>query len=118
MKKLLLIPLLLLLSSCEPAKKTGSDGYTFGEKQYTQTPVTVEVIIYPNRVAFEKELKRLKLTADGGDIVAFTSLYPSDKSRCTINMVDPAVEYVPEFIGHEFLHCVYGQWHTSNQQRN
>jgi hypothetical protein len=118
MKKLFLIPILILLSSCEPAKKTGSDGYSFGEKQYTQTPVTVEVVVYPDRVAFERELKRLRLSADGGEIVAFTSLYPADKTKCTMHMVDPAVEYVPEFVGHEFLHCVYGQWHTSNQQRN
>ena len=117
MKKLLLIPILLLISSCEPVQKNGSDGYAFGEKQYTQTPVTVEVVVYPDRNAFEREVKRLELSADGGEIVAFTSLYPSDKSRCTINMVDPASEYKPEFVGHEFLHCVYGQWHTSNQHR-
>ena len=117
MKRLLLLPLLAMLASCEPVPNTGSDGYKFGDKQYTQNQVQVEIVTYPSRAAFDREIKRRGITADGNSIVAFTSIYPKDPSRCTIHMVDPAVEYVPEFVGHEFLHCVYGQWHTSNQQR-
>jgi hypothetical protein len=30
-------------------------------------------------------------------------------------MVDPKVEYQPEFVGHEMLHCFYGQWHKNNK---
>jgi hypothetical protein len=118
MKKLLLIPLLALLTSCDPAPQTGSDGYKFGEKQYTQTQLNVEVVVYPDRASLDKEVKRRGLVADGNQIIAFTTLYTSDRTRCTIHMVDPASDYVPEFVGHEFLHCVYGQWHSSNQQRN
>ena len=120
MKRLLTIlgfAALATLAGCEPAPRQGSDGYTFGDKQYTQNNVQVEIVTYASRADLEREIKRRGIKADGNQIIAFTSLYPKDPTRCTIHMVDPAVEYVPEFVGHEFLHCVYGQWHSSNQQR-
>ena len=114
MKKLLLLPILIVLTSCDPAPQKGADGYVFGKKQYTQTELNVSVVIYTDRESFLREAKKRKLIFEGRDLVAFSSLYPADQSKCTMHIIDPSVEYVPEFVGHEFLHCVHGQWHTSN----
>lgn len=114
MKKLLVLPLLFLLASCE--NKIGNDGYKFGEKQYEQTPVSVSVVTYKT----EKDLQAAARAkgANNEGIVAFSVLRAGDPSTCTIHMIDPAVKYQPEFVGHEFLHCVYGQWHTNNESRS
>lgn len=114
MKKLLVLPLLLLLTSCE--NRVGSDGYKFGEKQYEQTPVTVNIVTYSS--AQELSNAARKWGVNNPDVVAFTLLNSNNRSKCTIHIIDPAVKYQPEFVGHEFLHCVYGQWHTDNDSRS
>lgn len=114
MKKLLVLPLLFLLASCD--NKVGNDGYKFGQKQYDQTPIAVNVVTYKT----EKEIRTAAAArgAKNEGIVAFTVLRAGDPATCTIHMIDPAVKYQPEFVGHEFLHCVYGQWHTNNDSRS
>lgn len=113
MKKLLIIGSLLLLASCN--NKIGKDGYSFGEKQYEQSPVSVSVVVYDKQNDIYEAAKQRGV--DSPNIAAFTVL-SADRSKCTIHMIDPAVKYRPEFVGHEFLHCVYGQWHTSNEERS
>ena len=117
MKKLLIPIVALLLFGCDQAPRTGADGYRFGEKQYTQTKISVELVLYPTREELDREINRRKLNTETTRVVAFTSLYKDDPTRCTIHMMDPSVEYAPEFVGHEFLHCVYGQWHKNNKSR-
>jgi hypothetical protein len=112
---LLLFIVLSVMTSCDTAPKIGADGYKFGEKQYTQNELGVKVITYSTRADFNKELKRRDLLTKDGEIMAFSVLFTEAPNLCVIHMVDPAVEYKPEFVGHEFLHCVYGQWHTNNK---
>jgi hypothetical protein len=114
MKYLFLI-LLILISGCDVSPNTGADGYKFGKKQYTQTNLNVNIVIYPDKNSFNRELLRRGLKSD---VAAFSIIYKNDPSKCTVHILDPSVKYEPEFIGHEFLHCVYGQWHTSNDKRN
>lgn len=116
MKLFILACFLIFLTGCDSAPKTGPDGYKFGEKQYTQTELKINVVLYPDRKAFEKEVTRRKIKAE--NVAAFSILYVGDPTRCTIHMVDSAAEYAPEFVGHEFLHCVHGQWHTNNDKRS
>jgi len=111
----LIFILLLLVTSCDTAPKKGADGYKFGEKQYTQNELGVKVVTYSSRTEFNKELKKRNLSAKDGEIMAFSVLFVEAPNLCVIHMVDPTVEYRPEFVGHEFLHCVYGQWHTDNK---
>lgn len=111
MKKLIIL-LLFFLSSCNNTPEQGSDGYSFGQKQYQQSPVTVTVVVYKKQSDIYAAAK--SLGADYPDVAAF-SVLNADKSKCTIHMIDPSVKYRPEFVGHEFLHCVYGQWHKDNE---
>lgn len=114
MKKIFSIAL-LLLASCDQSPKQGKDGYTFGSKQYEQNPVTVNIITYKS----QKDLYQVAKSkgANYPEVVAF-SVLTTKRDTCTIHMLDPTVAYQPEFVGHEFLHCVYGQWHTNNDSRN
>jgi predicted negative regulator of RcsB-dependent stress response len=94
------------------------DGYKFGSKQYEKNSLQVEVKTYKTydelHAAAKKSDKSLK---NAQEIAAFSVINP-ENNRCTIHMIDPAVKYEPEFVGHEFLHCVYGQWHTNNDSRS
>jgi len=104
-----------LLSSCDISSAPGADGYSFGQKQYVKNSVQIDVVEYSTRQSFNKELARRRLSED---VVAFAVLSPPYFNRCTIHMVDPSIEYVPEFMGHELAHCLYGQWHTSNNSKS
>lgn len=117
----LLIPIVAVisLSGCGPQSDTsvGADGYSFGAKQYEKKSVVVEIQVYDSVQDLQQALANRGLAnVDPTSVQAFSSLYPPDFDRCTIHMVDPSKQYLPEFVGHEFLHCVYGQWHTSNTQ--
>jgi hypothetical protein len=105
--------LLLLLTSCNPSPKQGADGYTFGEKQYEKSTVQINIVTYQSSADLQRALGN-RAGVDASNVVAFSVLRPPFDT-CTIHMVDPAVAYQPEFVGHEMLHCVYGQWHKNNK---
>ncbi len=100
-----------MLGSCDSAPKKGADGYKFGEKQYERNSVQVKIITYKSQSEFEKVLQKYDLPVT---TAAFSVLVPPHDT-CIIHMIDPSINYEPEFVGHEFLHCVYGQWHTDNK---
>lgn len=108
MKKYLLLAATLVLAAC--GDTPASDGYSFGNKQYTRNSVQITVVEYPSLQALNKEAKARGVNSE---VQAFAVLRPPFDT-CTIHMVDPSTKYMPEFIGHEFTHCIYGQWHTNN----
>jgi len=114
MKKIF-FTLILLLASCDNGPNKGADGYTFGQKQYEKETVQINIVTYNSDEELSAIVKtKLRNTnIDPKTVVAFSVLVPSG-DVCTIHMVDPSVSYRPEFVGHEFLHCVYGQWHKDN----
>jgi hypothetical protein len=93
----------------------------FGTRQFEKKIVTVEVVVHKDLDALQEEARRIgvvrKLNDQSASVQAFTHLYPPNFDTCTIHMVDPSSHYAPEFVGHEFLHCVYGQWHTDNNSQ-
>lgn len=105
----------IALTSCKPTSNTGADGYKFGEPQYEKQQVQVNIVTYKSQSDLLAAARQLGV--DNPDVVAFSVLRPPF-DVCTIHMVAPAVEYQPEFVGHEFVHCVYGQWHTNNDLRS
>lgn len=115
LKKITGLILIALLGACEPVSKTGADGYKFGEAQYEKQTVQINVVTYKTKAEFYGALAKYGST--DRSIVAF-SIIRAPFNTCTVHMMDPRVEYQPEFAGHEFLHCVYGQWHTDNDSRN
>lgn len=107
---------LLFLASCGPTPQQGADGYTFGQRQYEKTTVQVNIVTYKSQRDLQKALGT-RAGVDASNVVAFSELRPPF-DVCTIHMVDPSISYKPEFVGHEFLHCTYGQWHKNNSSFN
>lgn len=103
---------LLALTSCNPVPQKGADGYTFREKQFERTEVQINIVTYKSQADLQRALGN-RAGVDASNVVAFSVLRPPFDT-CTIHMVDPNVSYQPEFVGHEMLHCVYGQWHRDN----
>jgi hypothetical protein len=117
MKKIYgLIALCFLTISCSNAP-VAADGYTFYGKQYTKNTVQINIVTYANQQQLTEALRRRGRNSDIPieKVKAFSDLYPPNYNQCTIHMVDPTSAYNPEYVGHEFLHCVYGQWHRDNQ---
>lgn len=109
-----------MLGSCdqEPVSNKGADGYKFREKEYQNDFVFVRVVVHGT----PEELKAAARehsdpTVDYTNLAAFSLLVKGHPELCEVHMLDPAITYEPEFVGHEFLHCVYGQWHKDNKSR-
>lgn len=115
LKKFLPVALLLTLTSCDTGPEAGADGYTFGQPQYEKQQVQVAVVTYNTRNELLEAARSRGV--NNPELVAFSVLKPPF-DICTIHMVKPTVSYEPEFVGHEFLHCIYGQWHTNNESRS
>lgn len=115
LKRLLPLAFIFALASCDAGPNTGADGYKFGEPQYAKQQVQVNVVTYNTQADLLRAAKQLGV--DSPDVVAFSVLRPPFDT-CTVHMISPSVRYQPEFVGHEFLHCVYGQWHTDNNSRS
>lgn len=120
MKKLLMMIFLLpLLISCDNApSKTGKDGYYFEKETFTRTDFVVEVKLMKSesemRDEYKKRVQNQDAKVDAKSLAAFAVIRRSD-SKCTIYMLDPKVKYQPEYVGHEFIHCIYGEWHKEPQ---
>jgi hypothetical protein len=106
-----LVFLILAIVSCD-TQPTGVDGYKFGTPQYEKSSVNVNVVTYKTREEFDAAAK--KYGVESKQLAAFSVLKPPQFDTCTIHMMHPQTKYYPEFIGHEFTHCLYGQWHTNN----
>ena len=105
--------LCLLLVSCgKQPSNVGKDGYYFEKETLTRTELTMHIVLVKNQAEMSQLLKEHgRQVASGYEVAAF-STYSQVEPRCTIYMIDPKLNYQPEFIGHEFVHCVYGNWHT------
>lgn len=102
----------LLFTGCEPSKPKGKDGYTFEQATWIQPNVQIKVVMVPNAVEMNKIFKeRGNKLAESRELMAFAVLTPAKPEQCTIYIVDPQVRYQPEWLGHEFAHCLFGEWH-------
>lgn len=110
MKKLILaLAATLAVASCNQG---ASDGYFFEKDTQPLSPEReIHLVLYPNlaevNAAFQAQSNSPKLAGDR-ELQAFSVI--TDET-CTIHMIDPAVKYMPEFFGHELVHCLYGEFH-------
>jgi hypothetical protein len=114
-----IVVLLGALVACDNTyKQKGKDGYYFEKETFTRTNFPVEVILVKDAAAITAEIKKrnhIQGTVDPKNVAAF-SVIRSNDPKCTIYMIDPKNKYEPEFIGHEFVHCIYGVWHSEPQK--
>ena len=99
----------LSLVACDQGTATsGKDAYMFEAKEYQKKTITVTMQVFESQIELDHYARDNNIKVDG--LVAFSKLYPSI-DKCTIFIVDPLTDYNPEFLGHEFAHCVWGRWH-------
>lgn len=117
LKKLLFVATLLVATSCgeQVGTNTGKDGYKFETKEYQKETITVTIKVFASQDALAAYAKENNIKAP--NLAAFAKLYPS-VDKCTIFVVDPSARYEPEFIGHEFTHCVWGRWHPKQDSQD
>lgn len=111
---LLLLVMSFAFNACEvpPRGNTGKDGYYFEKETFSRTDIPLHIILYPSSAALKSEYaKSHNSLAEGRELVAFSTLNTGNTETCAVHMVDPKVYYSPEFIGHEIVHCMYGEWH-------
>lgn len=110
---------ILTLVACDnPSKQKGKDGYYFEKESFTRTEFPVEVVLLKDEaaiIAAIKERNNVHGTIDPKNVAAFSVVRMNDP-KCTIYMIDPKNKYEPEYIGHEFVHCIYGVWHSEPQK--
>lgn len=111
MKKILALVAFTLLASCSNGT---TDGYTFEKGTKRITPnLEIKVVLYPSldslKVNYPHNANAKRLPADR-ELMAYSVI---GHGVCTIHMIDPAVRYMPEFFGHELTHCLYGEFHPS-----
>lgn len=90
------------------------DGYTNVRPEYVRTELNVKIVYYQSF----RELKAAYLDIvpntqalrqiNERDLRAFSQI---KQGVCVIHMIDPRVKYLPEFYGHELIHCSMGRWH-------
>jgi len=108
LKHLLIAPLAaFLLAGCNEVPS--ADGYTFGQPEYFKPTNTVETVVHETPLKLRQAAQKLGVSVEPDrKLMAFAQIYPD---RCVMHVVEPTYLYQPEFIGHEFSHCVWGSWH-------
>ncbi|WOF44378.1 hypothetical protein KNJ79_05445 [Sphingopyxis indica] len=101
MRRLILL-LALALASCGGG---APDGYRFEKKEFTRARPNITFVVHPSIGDLRKAGPKLE---DGRELMAWGEILPNE---CRVHIVDPAVSYQPQWIGHEVTHCVYGRWH-------
>jgi hypothetical protein len=101
---------LLLCVSMPAAAQIASDGYRFrGDPPPIRLEFSVIVKEYDTPEELSSAIRGLGFTArKAKDIHAFAAV---QGNVCTIHIIKPAKDYMPEHIGHEMVHCIYGNWH-------
>jgi hypothetical protein len=112
LKKFVWFTLVLCLTGCKPTS-TGTystaDGYSFERKEFTRTVVDLRIVIHPSQADLSSSIN----VTDGSNapVMAYSIISPTGNT-CTVHIVDPAVKYTPEWIGHEITHCIFGRFHS------
>lgn len=106
MRRSLILSAGLALSACSPS---APDGYRYEQTEFERDQVAVIVVAHPSEADLKRAAERLGVDAgEGRDLMAFGIVRANG---CTIHIVEPARSYRPEWIGHEFTHCIRGRWH-------
>ena len=96
------------LSSCG-TQIPASDGYTFDKQDFYRDDIHVKIVQFDNRKEFEAEAARVGIE-NTSVVMAFTTVSLSEPV-CTIRVMNIPNDYEPKWIGHELIHCMYGNFH-------
>ena len=109
------ISIILILQSHIIYARPATDGYTFSEKQFEHLDIRVKVILFKSKKEWKQHLQSQHF--NDMEIFGYAIISPN-KNTCDIYMIDPKTSYQPDAIGHEFLHCLFGQFHRTQTGSN
>lgn len=94
---------------------SGHDGFTYERKTAHIEEAKVHIYRFNSVLdltAYINE-KYPEDTKEGQLLGGFTvALQGSNgKATCKIYIIDPSKQYIPEYIGHELVHCIDGRFH-------
>jgi hypothetical protein len=94
----------------------GLDGHLWEGKEWTHTFVSINVVEYKNYWDLTQDYKKVNGVLPKGAVLnAFTTY--DGLTTCTLHIIDPDLDYRPEIIGHELMHCVHGDFHPNHLKR-
>ncbi len=113
-KALLLFAAALTIAGCK-AESLASDGYYFERDRAQYHERKIEVIMVANQAQLYAEYRKYTNKEPDGELMAFSRL---NNDTCVVYVLDPKISYKPEFIGHELTHCLYSEFHPSQNNRS
>jgi hypothetical protein len=113
MRRLLTFFAALSLAVPAVAGAPGVDGYRFEGAEYQRSTVSVQFIGVATQAELEAHGRRYGVSLKKARLKGFAVRLGS---TCAIYMVDPKIQYEPEFLGHELTHCIFGDFHPEQSK--
>lgn len=108
MRRLLALTVCVLAAAPLAARQfEATDGYVFKRKQDTHLRLDVQIVEHSSHAELRAAMPDQR--RNDRQVRAWSIVGPG--IRCEIHIVDPAVSYSPEALGHELTHCIHGEWH-------
>lgn len=105
MRAALILAAALLLGGCD---QSAADGYAFGVPTFDRVEPNIRVVTHRSLAELRAAAPKGVYDAEAAKLMAWSVIRPDG---CEMHVVDPAVSYQPEWIGHELAHCAWGEWH-------
>lgn len=88
-----------------------TDGEYFQKKEYShEQDVEMSFVVHRSWRSLRQSAIEHKIP-HASTVKAFSIIKAADTKVCQVHFLDPAVEYMPEYLGHEITHCLYGRFH-------
>lgn len=110
----LLVPIAAALATPALAVwRPSADGFEFSRKQFERLEPQISVVTYEYDNDLQAAARRLGARGTK-NMRAFVVM---QGERCEIHVIDPERSWQPQDLGHEFAHCVWGDWHSARAGR-
>lgn len=104
MRRLLLLTVALFaVAACDR-----QDGYRFERRQFERAQPGITVVTHPSLADLRAKAPR-GTEPDGQDLYGWSIIHAG--GGCELHVVDPRKSWMPEWLGHEAAHCIWGRWH-------
>lgn len=89
------------------------DGYIFNKKTFTRYELQLKIVVVRDAIDLQKAYDRIypKIPWKKKALLKGFAVLNEGTKTCEIYIVDPQVQYEPQYLGHELVHCMYGFFH-------
>lgn len=90
------------------ARERGADAFYFERKDKNRLEFPVRIVYYDDL----RLIARVYRNFGGGHGGTIYSFSVERDGVCEIHTMDPEKWYIPQYIGHEVMHCAHGNFHN------